>query len=204
MASGKRYNLLCGRTGDDRAEAMDNLKGQLLVASPHLLDQNFVRTVVLLIHHSEEGAFGVVLNRPADNTIRELWEQVGETDCESDRRVNVGGPVAGPLMAIHTDRDLAELEILPGVYFAAQRDHLEKLLGQTERPYRVFVGHSGWGGGQLEHELEEGAWLTTPATVDRVFDDDDDLWKKVAQHIGESMLASTLRIKHVPQDPTMN
>jgi putative transcriptional regulator len=182
---------------------MENLKGHLLVASPHLLDPNFVRTVVLLIHHSEEGAFGVVLNRPADNTIKELWDQVGETPCSSERRVNVGGPVAGPLMAIHTEEDLAELEILPGVYFAAQRDHLEKLL-ESEHPYRVFVGHSGWGGGQLENELKEGAWLTTPATVDQVFDDDSDLWKKVAQHIGESMLSSTLGIRHVPKDPSMN
>jgi putative transcriptional regulator len=183
---------------------MDTLKGHLLVASPHLADPNFVRTVVLLIHHSEEGAFGVVLNRTADNTIKELWDQVGETPCESERRVNVGGPVAGPLMAIHTDRELAELEIVPGVYFAAQREHLEKLLLQKGRPYRVFVGHSGWGEGQLEHELEEGAWLTTPATADQVFDDDLDLWKKVAQHIGESMLTSTLKIKHLPTDPSMN
>jgi len=183
---------------------MQNLKGHLLVASPHLADPNFVKTVVLLIHHSEEGAFGVVLNRPADNTIKELWEQVGETPCESDRRVNVGGPVAGPLMAIHTDKQLGEMEILPGLYFAAQRDHLEELLRRTDRPFRVFVGHSGWGGGQLESELKEGAWLTTPATVDQVFGDDADLWRKVAQHIGESMLVSALKIKHVPQDPTVN
>ena len=183
---------------------MHSLKGHLLVASPHLLDPNFVRTVVLLIHHSEEGAFGVVLNRPADNTIKELWEQVGETPCESDRRVNVGGPVAGPLMAVHTDKHLGELEILPGVYFAAQRDHLEELFGQKERPYLVFVGHSGWGGGQLENELKEGAWLTTPATADQVFDDDADLWKKVAQHIGESVLTSALNIKHVPKNPSVN
>ena len=148
---------------------MQNLKGHLLVASPHLADPNFVKTVVLLIHHSEEGAFGVVLNRPADNTIKELWEQVGETPCESDRRVNVGGPVAGPLMAVHTDKQLGEMEILPGLYFAAQRDHLEELLRSTDRLFRIFVGHSGWGGGQLESELKEGAWLTTPATVDQVF-----------------------------------
>ena len=127
-----------------RVLAMQNLKGHLLVASPHLADPNFVKTVVLLIHHSEEGAFGVVLNRPADNTIKELWEQVGETPCESDRRVNVGGPVAGPLMAVHTDKQLGEMEIFPGLYFAAQRDHLEELLRSTDRLFRIFVGHSGW------------------------------------------------------------
>lgn len=183
---------------------MENLKGHLLVASPHLADPNFVRTVVLLIHHSEDGAFGVVLNRPADNTIKELWEQVGETPCRSNRQVNVGGPVAGPLMAVHTDKRLGEVEILPGLYFAAQRDHLEDLFRQEGRPFRVFVGHSGWGGGQLENELKEGAWLTTPATVDHVFADDGELWRRVAQHIGESMLISSLKIKHVPEDPTVN
>ncbi|MHC4399996.1 MAG: YqgE/AlgH family protein [Planctomycetota bacterium] len=183
---------------------MANLKGQLLVASPHLKDPNFSKTVVLMIHHSDEGAFGVVLNRPADNTIKDLWEQVGETPCESDRRVNVGGPVAGPLMAIHTDRKLAEMEILPGLYFAAQRDHLEKLLVRPDHQYRIFVGHSGWGGGQLESELKEGAWLTTPATVDTVFADDAELWNRAKQHIGESLLGSALGIKHVPDDPSMN
>ena len=183
---------------------MDYLKGHLLVASPHLADPNFARTVVLLIHHSEEGAFGVVLNRPADNTIKELWEQVAETPCESDRRVNVGGPVAGPLMAVHTDRELAEMEIVPGLYFAAQREHLEELLGQRDHRFRLFVGHSGWGGGQLENELKEGAWLTTPATVEAVFGEEAGLWKRVAQGIGLSMLTSTLKIKHVPEDPSMN
>ena len=183
---------------------MRDLTGHLLVASPHLADPNFVKTVVLLIHHSEDGAFGVVLNRPADNTIKDLWEQVGETPCESDRRVNVGGPVSGPLMAVHTNKHLAEMEILPGIYFAAQRNHLEELLLQTASPYRIFVGHSGWGGGQLESELKEGAWLTTPATIEHVFGDDSDLWRKVAQHIGESMLASVLKVKHVPADPSVN
>ena len=147
---------------------MEYLKGHLLVASPHLLDPNFVRTVVLLLHHSKEGAFGVVLNRPADNTVKELWEQVGDSPCESERRVNVGGPVSGPLMAVHTDRSLREMEILPGLYFAAQRDNIEKLFRQHDHPFRVFVGHSGWGGGQLERELKGGSWLTTPATIEYV------------------------------------
>jgi putative transcriptional regulator len=183
---------------------MESLQGHLLVASPHLADPNFVRTVVLLIHHSKEGAFGVVLNRPADSTIGQLWEQVTHEPCESERRVNVGGPVAGPLMAIHTEQQLAELEILPGLYFAAQREHLEALVGQNRGPFRLFIGHSGWGGGQLENELEQGAWFTTPATVDAVFGQDADLWKQIAQHIGQSMLVETLKIKHVPADPSMN
>ncbi len=184
---------------------MKSLKGQVLVASPHLLDPNFVRTVVLMLHHSDEGAFGVVLNRPAENSIKQLWEEVGEGACESDQLINVGGPVSGPLMALHTDRSAAEMEVLPGVYFAAERENLEKVLQQSQCTVRLFVGHAGWGGGQLEKELEEGAWLTGPADADYIFYDRDvDLWNKVSKTIGESMLIDTLQIKHVPEDPSLN
>lgn len=183
---------------------MESLKGHLLVASPHLEDPNFNQSVVLLVYHSQEGAVGLVLNRPADNTVKDLWEQVGETPCEIERPVNVGGPVAGPLMAVHTDRRLADMEIMPGLYLAQQRENLEQLLRQEDRQFRVFIGHSGWAGGQLEHELKEGAWLTAPATIENVFADYTELWKRVAQQIGESMLTSMLKIRQVPEDPTVN
>jgi putative transcriptional regulator len=183
---------------------MNSLKGSFLVASPALRDPNFVQTVVLLVHHSEDGAFGVVLNRPTESTIKDLWEKVGQSPCESQRPVHLGGPVTGPLMALHCDASLAEMEIIPGVYFAAQRDHLEKLVQQEEHDFRFFVGHSGWGGGQLENELKEGAWLTTPATPEFVFYGDDDLWRKVKDRIGQSLLNDILRVKHLPDDPSMN
>jgi len=183
---------------------MNSLKGHFLVASPHLLDPNFVRTVVLLIQHGKEGAFGVVLNRPTENTVEELWAEIGESDCGDGRHVNLGGPVSGPLIALHTDGSLSEMEVLPGLHFAAEREHLEELVSRRDPAYRLFVGHSGWGQGQLERELEEGSWLTTPATVETVFYDQGDLWKRVAQDIGESVLASALKIKHVPTDPSSN
>jgi len=183
---------------------MESLAGHVLIASPHLLDPNFVRTVVLLIHHTEEGAFGVVLNRPAENTVRDLWKEVSESPCENRGYVNMGGPVSGPLIALHTDSVLSEVEILPGLYFAAQRENLEKLLARHDDRVRIFVGHSGGGGGQLESELEQGSWLTAPATVEYVFYDEGDLWKKVTQKVGESMLTSALKIKHLPPDPSAN
>jgi putative transcriptional regulator len=183
---------------------MESLKGYFLVASPHLQDPNFVRTVVLLIHHNEDSAFGVVLNRPTESTIKELWEKVGESPCEVEDPVHLGGPVSGPLMAVHTDASLAEMEIVPGVYFAAQRDHLEGLLQQQGHEFRFFVGHSGWGSGQLENELKEGAWLTTPAVPDFVFCNDDDLWRKVTQHVGQTILTDILKLKYAPKDPSLN
>ncbi len=183
---------------------MASLKGHLLVASPHLADPNFEKAVVLLIHHSEDGTFGVVLNRPGESTIKELWSDLGEAPCETDQHIHLGGPVSGPLMAIHTNELLSELEIVPGLYFAAQRGNIEKLLSQGGDNFRLFVGHSGWGGGQLEGELEEGSWLTAPATIDYVFTDETELWKTVARDIGKGILSSVLKIKDIPEDPTVN
>lgn len=183
---------------------MDSLKGHLLVASPHLLDPNFVRTVVLLIQHTDEGAFGVVLNRPTQSTVSEVWSELGAGSCDDLRHVNLGGPVSGPLLALHTKAVLSEMEVVPGVHFAAQREHLEKLVAKHTTPFRLFVGHSGWGSGQLERELKEGSWLTMPAEAEHVFFEEGDLWKEVTQKIGRSILSSALNIKHVPPDPSLN
>lgn len=181
-----------------------SLQGHFLVASPHLRDPNFVGTVVLMVRHDENGALGVVLNRPAEKSLADLWQSVSETPCLNQGAVHLGGPVPGPLMAIHTREGLADVEICPGIYFAAEKDKLESLMEQPQDRLRVFVGHSGWAGGQLEGELKEGAWLTAPATLDLVFYDDADLWHKVTRQIGKSMLLDIVKPKHVPDDPGMN
>jgi putative transcriptional regulator len=183
---------------------MKSLQGHLLVASPYLTDPNFARAVVLLIQHNDEGAFGVVLNRPGDKTVKELWEAVEEPSCDCRKQIHVGGPVSGPLMAIHTDSSLSEVEVVPGVFFSAQKEHLERLVETDPQKLKVFVGHSGWGSGQLESELKQGAWLTTPATAEYIFFDDEEVWKRVTRCIGNTMVVSALRLKHVPEDPSLN
>jgi len=183
---------------------MKSLQGHFLVASPHLLDPNFTRTVVLLIQHNLDGAFGLVLNRPSSKTIRELWEQVHEPPCENEQRVHLGGPVSGPLMALHTIQDLSEIEVLPGVYFSAEKGHLEELVRGNGAQFKLFVGHSGWGGKQLEGELKQGAWFTAPAKAEYIFLDEEALWKRVAGEIGRGLLHSMLNIKEFPDDPSMN
>lgn len=184
---------------------MASLKGHVLVASPYLVDPNFVRTVVLMLHHSDEGAFGVVLNRPAENSVKDLWEKIGEEGCDNEQVVHFGGPVSGPLMALHTLKGASETEVFPGLYFAAQRENLEKILRQDKHPVRIFVGHAGWGGGQLEQELEEGAWLTNPAKAEFVFyERESDLWKNVSKQIGDNLLVQVTGIKRLPDDPSLN
>jgi putative transcriptional regulator len=181
-----------------------SLQGHFLVASPHLPDPNFHRTVVLMVQHDEQGALGLVLTRPTGSTIGELWESIAKNPCNCTRVVDQGGPVRGPLMALHTDVMCADSEVLPGVYFASREEYLERIVQQTEQPFRLFVGYSGWGAGQLESELAAGGWLTTPATAEDVFSDADDLWRRIAARIGLEILGSAVNVKHLPPDPSMN
>ena len=183
---------------------MKTLSGHFLVASPQLADPNFVRTVTLLIQHTEQGALGVVLNRPSSKTIQELWQDLGDAPCQIERAVQLGGPVPGPLLAIHTNQFFAEMEILPGVFLASKKDNLDELVLHQDDPLRVYVGNAGWGAGQLESELEAGGWLTMPATSEFVFYEGDDLWEQTARQIGRATLQSMLHLKHIPDDPARN
>ena len=133
---------------------MNFLEGQLLVAAS-ALRTNFFHTVVLLIRHNEEGAFGLVLNRDTETELREVWKQISSDDCPSDDTVRVGGPIQGPLMALHRNRDLCDVEALPGVFFTASREKLEQLVRSGEPTSRFYVGYAGWAQGQLESKLSK-------------------------------------------------
>jgi putative transcriptional regulator len=183
---------------------MDSLSGHLLTASPHMADPNFARAVVLIIQHNDQGAFGVVLNRPSQHSIREVWQRIGGEPCAVEQALNLGGPIEGPLIALHANPGLSETEVLPGVHFAARKEALQMLVQEAEHPFLLFSGYAGWGQGQLESELQAGAWLTAPAKADYIFHAPEDLWKQVAQDIGQDVLFSSLRIKHVPQEPGLN
>jgi len=183
---------------------MKSLKGHFLVASPHLADTNFFRSVVLIIQHDDEGAFGVVLNRPTSHAIGELLETVSEDPRVLTTPVHLGGPVPGPLVAVHCDIAQAELEVLPGVYFAASQDAVMRIVTEPQGPFRLFHGYSGWASGQLDGELEAGGWLTDQATSEDVFSDYEDLWTRVARRIGLDILSPTIRREQIPDDPSMN
>jgi putative transcriptional regulator len=183
---------------------MSSLTGHLLVASSHLLDPNFAKSVVLLVQHTKEGALGLVINRPIDKTVQDLWREVGGGPCESQQPVFLGGPVPGPLMAVHGNAEAGELEIFPGIYFSAAKPNLDVLVAQTNQPYKIFIGNSGWGAGQLENEIEEGAWLSLAGTTEFLFHESADIWHIVSRQIGRSMLETMLNIKETPDDPRMN
>ena len=179
------------------------LQGHLLVSAPELPDV-FEHSVILLVRHNEEGAFGLILNRTTDTKVREIWSKVSESECLTGEPLRVGGPVEGPLMALHGEEFLMEMEVIPGVYFSANRDKLEQLAVKPDDPARYFVGYAGWSAGQLENEIKRGSWQTLPARPDHVFESDERLWELVRREIADYILRAQLHIKHVPPDLRMN
>lgn len=183
---------------------MNSLAGHFLVASPHLRDPNFTRTVVLMLQHEEQGALGVVINRPGDKTVDDVWTMIESKPPGRHDVVFVGGPVPGPLIAIHDQRHLSEREILPRLYMSMQKDAIDELVKKEKANFRLFSGHSGWGGGQLEGELTVGGWLTTPADAADVFSDYETVWKTVCGRIGRRIIAPNIPEERLPIDPELN
>ena len=183
---------------------MDSLRGQLLLAAPVLKDPNFDRAVVLIAEHSEEGAMGIVLNRPSEapvaETIPEL-EWVTETGALS---VYVGGPVARNgviVLAEWDDPSQAVVLVEDDLGFVPGDAEDSGTLAAAVRRARVYAGHAGWGPGQLEHELEEEAWIIeSPQREDLFSEDPEGLWSAVLRRKGrEFALLSTM-----PPDPSLN
>jgi putative transcriptional regulator len=181
--------------------SVESLKGQLLIAGPTLVDPNFRRTVVLVGEHNEEGALGLVLNRPSDATIDEAVPELTVL-VDSFAQVHVGGPVqpsAIVVLADFADPERAGALVLDSVGFLpAETDPDE--LGEL-RQARVFAGYAGWGPGQLDVELEEGSWIVEPALPEDVFTDDpEELWADVLRRKGGPFGVLAL----MPYDPSLN
>ncbi len=183
---------------------MGTLAGKLLIASRKLRDPNFRQTVVLLLEHNDDGALGVILNRPTDRTISEVWEAVDFDPCDNEQLLNQGGPVPGPLIALHTSEELSEKTLLPGLFLSMQKETVDPLVRQTKYPFRLYSGNSGWGGGQLEEELQQGGWLSGPAKRSDVFADAEKLWPQVTNRIALDIIAPGIDPKQLPPDPSVN
>ncbi len=185
---------------------MDSLQGHLLIASPGLADPNFAKTVVLIAVHGEEGALGLILNREMNTPLPEVWGQVSESECRRTENVRHGGPVSGSLMAVHDMRPHANLIVTDDIYVATELNAMESVAGSEEGQALFYVGHAGWGAGQLESELADGSWLVLPATALLVFGDQDTnmLWKDTMTEVGRRQVQSVVPVKHVPDNPRLN
>jgi putative transcriptional regulator len=180
----------------------ESLCGQLLLASPALMDPNFRRAVILVSVHSEEGAMGVVLNRPSQVTVSDAVPQLEQTVAEQEH-VYVGGPVQPSsivFLAEFLDPTPAGLLVLGRIGFPAPDAGIDELTEATARR-RVFAGYAGWGEGQLDAELDQGDWIAHNATPDDVFcEAPEDLWSNVLTRMGGSYAL----IARMPSDPSVN
>jgi putative transcriptional regulator len=179
-----------------------SLAGQLLLASPALIDPNFRRTVVLVGVHNDEGALGVVLNRPSDVTVQEAVPQLPEA-VGGGEPVYVGGPVqpgAVVVLAEFLDPSLAGTLVVGRIGFPAADADIHELADATART-RVYAGYAGWGEGQLDAEVGHGDWIAHDAVPDDVFTEvPDELWSSVLVRKGGSYAL----MARMPLDPNMN
>ncbi len=181
---------------------MDSARGQLLVAGPSLLDPNFWRTVVLVVEHNEEGALGLVLNRASETSIGEAVEELEEL-IGTEELLFIGGPVqpsAVIVLAQFEDPGEAALTAFDDVGVLGTATSPEEL-SVGVRQARAFVGHAGWGPGQLDSELERDDWIVEPARLDDAFSDEPrGLWSSVLTRKGGSYAL----VARMPADPSSN
>jgi putative transcriptional regulator len=177
-----------------------SLAPSFLLSMPQLLDPNFSRTVVLLCKHNEEGAFGLVVNRPLVTAGPVVVEVRAQSDTaghktevsEHELQVWVGGPVEPQSSWIldGDDSDIAEerrgVRVAEGLYLSTSPDLLHRLLGPAPPPRtRLIVGFSGWGPGQLEQELEASAWLISDVDREVLFATPADrMWETAIRRLG--------------------
>jgi putative transcriptional regulator len=170
------------------------LSNHFLIAMPGLDDPNFSRTVTLICEHNEDGALGIVVNRPSELKLGDLLAhiEIRANAAIAAAPVYIGGPVQRERGFVlhppggHWD---SSLQVGSGLCVTTSRDVLEAL-ASGEGPDRCLValGYAGWGAGQLEREMVENAWLSGPADPAVIFDQDSDArWRAAAALLGVDM-----------------
>ncbi|WP_426574147.1 YqgE/AlgH family protein [Aquihabitans sp. McL0605] len=180
-----------------------SLAGRLLVATPLIADPGFERTVVLLLAHGPQGAFGLVLNRPSDTTVDEVAPAWSDT-AAAPGVVFVGGPVGRDSVVALGRTTAPDPEGADLIVGDCAPVNLNRPPGDGEAEWsgvRLFAGSAGWAAGQLEDELDEGAWWTVAAEAgDIVATDPERQWSEVLRR----QRGEVAWFANHPDDPTSN
>lgn len=169
--------------------ANESLAPVLLVSMPQMNDPNFSKTVVLLAEYTAQGAFGLVLNRRMDEPAKSIVTADEPLSIHPKMHLYTGGPVEPTRAWILTARpelDPEALEITQSVYLSASPTLVRKTLeSPPDAAVRMVVGYAGWGAGQLDVELAQGAWLMAPVQADLIFEiGSDEMWETVIRRMG--------------------
>ena len=174
-----------------------SLENQFLVSMPQLNDPNFKQTVILMCKHDHKGAVGIVINRLTDHRIGDIFEQLGidaSSNHYSNKPVLDGGPIYPELGLIVHNRTFesrtksweSSMDIGEQLRLTSSKDILSDM-ARGEGPEKVCMslGYAGWAPGQLEKEIQENAWFTTPADHEILFAGEvDNKWQQSAKLLG--------------------
>ena len=196
--------------------APESLKGYFLISENNMLDPNFFQTVVLILEHNQEGAFGLIVNRRSRFTLGDIPLQFPKTHGD-DLHIYVGGPVQQEyLFVLHSEMpkghqsSTSAIQPVEGVSFEPSFSHLEKYFDSSywnsipadDQPQmHLYLGYSGWAPGQLEQELQVGSWIFHPAHPKIIFHSQPDKgWREALRAKGGiyKIFANS------QQDPSLN
>lgn len=177
--------------------------GVLLIAPPNLEDPNFRRSVVFLCEHSDEGSFGLILNRPLGVHLSDVIEGVGGTSLPLQQ----GGPVqSDTLHFLHTFGDAISdaIQVIDGIYWGGNFESLRALVDGSDEAsshVRLYLGYAGWSPEQLEFEIEQGGWILSDLASEAVFDAHPaGLWRTMLRRMGGEYAVWA----NFPEDPRLN
>ncbi len=179
-------------------------KGDLLISEPFLADPNFMRTVIILCEHNDEGSIGFVLNKMSSLTLEDVVAEFKGVK----QKVYIGGPVQqDTLHFIHRKGELIaeSAKIAEGLYWGGNFDELTFLLRDqlvNSQDFKFFIGYSGWAPGQLMDEIKVNSWIISRnVSIEQVFDTDATvLWKEVLKNLGGKYKV----MSNYPVDPRLN
>lgn len=179
-------------------------KGTLLIASPEIETGLFFRGVILICEHSQNGSFGLVVNKALDLDLPDDLVNLSNL-ANPHVGIRAGGPVqTNQMMLLHTSEKIPQqtMEVCDGVYLGGDLQFLQEALTDEGGPnIHLCFGYAGWGSGQLEREFLDGQWYLHPGSRENIFDiDSRQMWQKVLREMGGKYAALSM----IPEDLTLN
>ncbi len=183
----------------------DSLKGKILIASKHLRDPNFFKTIVLMLEHDESSAMGLVINRPSNVKVEHALAEHFQLPSTSEL-IYVGGPVEPTALCMLHNQFSPECvahTLLPGVVIGSSAEMFEEIVRAASEPksnlrYRIFSGYAGWGPEQLEGEIERGDWFVHKACAHHIFNHDSyTLYRTLLSEYAKNHTKFTIPPDHV-------
>lgn len=183
---------------------MSSLEGQLLIAMPGMQDPNFSETVAFICKHDENGAIGIVVNRPSDMSLGEVCRQLkfeGDLGEDGDQPIMNGGPVQPDRgFVLHISDKTFDSTVDPDapIKVTVSQDVLKAIArGEGPKPVLVALGYAGWSSGQLESEIAANAWLNAPVEPAIIFETPiENRWRAAAELIGVDLSRVTSYAGH--------